>query len=306
MALPAAEILCIGALAYDTIILPDRTLQHELGGSAVYFALGAAPLAKVLLVGVVGADFRPEDRRRLQARGIDLAGLATSPHPTLHWTGRYSRNLDHRECLGRVADIFDDYTPQVPTAWRNCRTVFLAADAPHLQTAALRQLTPDAFVAADTMDIFVRHDRDGVVEVLRSVDLFLINEDEARTLTGAPDAAAAGRRILAMGAPRVIVKCGSQGSLFLGSEEALQQRAWPLEAVIDPTGAGDAFAGGVMSVLATREHLNRAAWRQALCTGTAVASFACAQGGAKSLETLRAEDVECRQVNLRDGPRPGR
>jgi sugar/nucleoside kinase (ribokinase family) len=231
-------------------------------------------------------------------QGVDVAGIANSPLLTLRWTGRYGRNTDQRECVERQAQILDDYLPEIPRRWRSTPLVFLAADAPHQQLAALQQLDRPHWVAADTMDIFVRSDPEDVKRVAAQVDLFLCNADEAAGLTGRSDPAEAAVELQQFGPQAVVVKHGSHGSVLRIGEGRWRVPSWPLERCVDPTGAGDSFAGGLLGHLARAGDLSPETLRGALYTASSVGAFNCEDVGSRRIEVLSRDEVEARRRAL--------
>jgi sugar/nucleoside kinase (ribokinase family) len=270
------EILVVGSVAYDTVETPVERRERQLGGSASYFALAAAPLAAVRVVGAVGADFRPADLELMASRGADLGGVVRLPGPTFHWSGRYHADLIERDTLATELGVFADFSPEIPAAWRDAEYLFLANIHPALQAGVLDLMDSPRLVALDTMNLWIETTPDLLRAILRRVDVLLVNESEARLLTGQRSLARAAAAIGAMGPARVIVKKGEHGALLFGRDSVLAVPALILDEVVDPTGAGDCFAGGFMGSLA-EAGVGRgdpdAAFRQAMLDGTVTASF---------------------------------
>jgi len=285
------SILVVGSVAYDTVETPREKRERQLGGSASFFSIAARGRGPVRCVGVVGDDFRQEDLDLLAARGADIAGIQRVPGKSFHWAGRYHEDMIERDTLTTELGVFADFQPEIPEQWRDSEYLFLANIHPALQKHVLDGMTGPRLTALDTMNLWIDTTPDELRQVLAQVDILLVNDSEARMLTGKRSLAHAAEAIRAMGPGRVIVKKGEHGALFFGTEGVLAVPAIILDDVIDPTGAGDCFAGGFMGSLAeanaTRDS-GDAVFRQAMLDGTVTASF-CPEGF--SVEgLLRVED----------------
>ena len=273
------SIVVVGSVAYDTVETPRERRERQLGGSASFFAVAARGRGPVRCVGVVGDDFREEDLALL-ARHADVAGIARVPGRSFHWSGRYHADLIERDTLATELGVFADFRPEIPAAWRDAEYLFLANIHPALQAGVLDLMRGPRLVALDTMNLWIETTPDLLRAILRRVDVLLVNEGEARLLTGERSLARAAAAIAAMGPARVIVKKGEHGALFFGRESVLAVPALILDEVVDPTGAGDCFAGGFMGALAEAgvgREAPDAAFRQAMLDGTVTASF-CPEG----------------------------
>lgn len=265
-------LLAVGSVAFDTVRTPHGSAEEVLGGSAAYFALAARHFAPVRVVGVVGEDFPPLETSPLAAPGIDTSGLERRPGRTFRWGGRYDVDLTDRETLFTELGVFADFHPRLAPEARRCETVFLGNIQPALQREVLSQMESPRLVAADTMNLWIEQGRGAVLDILRDVEVALLSDEEARLLTGEVQLPRAGRRLLELGVRRAIVKKGENGALYFSPEERFFCPAHPLEEVVDPTGAGDAFAGGLLGYL---EHAGGGArpLRAAMVCGAAMASF---------------------------------
>ncbi len=268
------DLVVVGSIGLDTIATPAETRRGVLGGSVSYACAAASRLARPGMVGVVGTDFPARHRALFGRLGIDLRGLQQVPGKTFRWSGRYERDMNRRRTLATALNVFADFSPQLPAAYRAARFLFLANIAPSLQLHVLDQMTAPRLVAADTMDLWIRTARPALLRVIRRVDLLLLNDGEARDLTGASHLLDAARKVLALGPRAVIVKKGEHGSLLVSRRDVALVPAFPVEVVRDPTGAGDAFAGGLMGALARARAITPAALRRAMVGGTVAASFA--------------------------------
>jgi sugar/nucleoside kinase (ribokinase family) len=269
-----AEILVVGSVALDSVRTPFGEAEEALGGSASYFSVSASHFAPVRLVAVVGEDFPERDRSLIAGRGVDLGGLEVAPGRTFRWRGEYDTGLGHARTLETQLNVFAHFHPKLPDGWRGTPFVFLANIDPDLQLEVLDQMRKPRMVLSDTMNYWIARKPDRVLEVLRRVDVALLNEEEARALAGESQLVRAAERLIAQGARAVIVKKGEHGALYRSAEERFITPAFPVEALTDPTGAGDSFAGGFIGWLARCGRADGDALRQALACGTAMASIA--------------------------------
>ena len=272
-------IVVVGSVAYDTVETPRERRERQLGGSASFFAVAARGRGPVRCVGVVGDDFRAEDLELL-GRHADIAGIARVPGRSFHWSGRYHADLIERDTLATELGVFADFSPEVPAAWRDAEYLFLANIHPALQAGVLELMRGPRLVALDTMNLWIETTPDLLRAILRHVDVLFVNDSEARLLSGERSLARAAARIREMGPARVVVKKGEHGALLFGRDSVLAVPALLLDEVIDPTGAGDSFAGGFMGALAEAgvgRDAPDAPFRAAMLDGTATASF-CPEG----------------------------
>lgn len=273
------SIVVVGSVAYDTVETPLERRERQLGGSASFFAVAARGRGPVRCVGVVGDDFRDEDLALL-ARHADIAGIRKVPGRSFHWSGRYHADLIERDTVATELGVFADFQPEIPAAWREAEYLFLANIHPALQAGVLDLMGSPRLIALDTMNLWIETTSDLLRSILSRVDVLLVNESEARQLTGQRSLARAAATIRAMGPARVIVKKGEHGALLFGRDSVLAVPALILEEVVDPTGAGDCFAGGFMGSLAEAgidREAPDAVFRQAMLDGTVTASF-CPEG----------------------------
>lgn len=283
-----SQILVVGSLAYDSIQTPSGKVDKTLGGSANYFSLAASLFSKVRVVGVVGSDYNSEDKKMLSDRGVDLAGLEEVKGETFHWAGRYEGDLNEAKTLATHLNVFANFNPQLPEAYKSSEFVFLANIDPDLQTSVLNQIKTPVFVGMDTMNYWIQSKLDSLKKVIGRVNIVLINEGEAKQLTGAGNAVAAAPQICSMGPEAVIIKRGEYGFLLYHKDHGFfGLPAMPTAEVIDPTGAGDSFAGTVFGYLASlkrRPHFLDL--KMACVKGTIVSSFTIQDFGMKKLKAL--------------------
>jgi len=287
-------ILVVGSVALDTIKTPFGTARNALGGSATYFSLAASLSVPVNLVAVVGRDFPRRHVELLRRRPIDLTGLEVARGRTFRWSGEYHLDMNTRTTRALALNVFAAFRPKIPGIYADSPIVFLANIDPALQLAVLRQIRRPRLVACDTMDHWIRRKRSTLIRLLRRVDVLTINDEEARLLAQTPHLRRAGRELLRRGPSAVIIKKGEHGSLLFRRGEMFFAPAYPLEDVVDPTGAGDTFAGGVLGYLARQRRLTAPALRRAMLYGTALASFCVEQFGVARLTTLTRRDMRRR------------
>ena len=292
------SILLVGSVALDEVHTPSGSVRDAFGGSASYFALAARFFAPVRLVAVVGDDFPPDHRALLETSGVDLAGLEVAAGPCFRWGGRYGQDLNHRETLFTHLGVFEHFHPKVPEAWRDSAFVFLGNIHPALQLEVLQQVRDPRLVALDTMNLWIETAREELLAVLRHVDLLVVNDGEARQLTGEANLVRAGRRLLELGPRCAVIKKGEHGAAFFAADGPFAVPAVPLEHVVDPTGAGDSFAGGLVGALAAHGGLDDGALRRAMALGSVLASFTVEDFGIRRLQSVCSDDIAARFDSL--------
>ena len=288
------SILVVGSVAFDTIETPYGRAEEVLGGSAAYFAVAASYFTPVKLVAVVGEDFPAHERAFLASRDIDLAGLTVSKGRTFRWTGRYNEDMNIRDTLDLQLNVFSDFSPILPAGFGDAPFVFLANINPGLQGGVLDQLTQPRLIACDTISHWIEGARPELEALLKKVDILVINDEEARLLSGERNVVRAARKILASGPRTLLVKRGEYGVLLFSPNSIFAVPAYPLEEVFDPTGAGDSFAGGFLGYLAQSGDLSEAGLRKAIVYGSVVASFVVEDFSLRRLQTLTRDDIERR------------
>lgn len=270
-------LLVIGTLAYDSVETVHEKREDALGGSATYFAVAASSFTPPRMVGVVGTDFLDEHLAALRARGIECEGVEVAEGKTFRWGGRYEADWNTRHTTFTDLNVFEHFDPKVPAAFRGSKYVFLANAHPSIQLKALEQVEDPAFAVADTMNLWIDIARDELLELLRHVDGLILNDEEARMLTGESNLIRAAQKVLKLGPERVILKKGEHGAFLLGEDVHFSLPAYPVEEVVDPTGAGDSFAGGFMGYVASQGTHAPGTLKRAMLYGTVTASF-CVQG----------------------------
>ncbi len=284
--------LVFGPVALDTIRFAGGVVhQRVLGGSASYFSIAAARFAPTRLVSVIGSDFPPEYLELLKNLSIDLAGLQMVPGgPTFFWDGEYLPDMNQRITHRLELGVFQGFSPELPKDWENSGIVFCANNDPVVQLPVLKSCSKARLAVMDTMDFWIVNRRKELLEALKLADLLFLNDHEARLLTEKSSLIDAARNILTLGPKRVIVKRGEYGALMLGPHGPFALPALPLSDAVDPTGAGDTFAGAFVGCLAAGGRLDESHYRRACVAGTVAASFVCQGIGVKSLLDATAED----------------
>ena len=301
MPAPVRPILVVGSVALDAVRTPTESADEILGGAASYFCLSAALFAPVRLVAVVGEDFPAEHKRLLESRDIDLTGLQVRPGKTFRWTARYSGlRLEERETLDTQLNVFADFHPTLPQAYRDSKLVFLANIQPELQLEVLEQVKDADFIACDTMKLWLDTARPGLERLLRHVHCVLMNDEEAVQFSGQRFLPAAAQAILSYGPRAVIIKRGENGSLLFTRDRVFLAPAHPLETIRDPTGAGDAFAGGLMGAIARAGQDGQDVLRRGMLYGSVLGSLAVEDFSVRRIVKADVREIEERLSNLVD------
>ena len=287
-------ILVVGSIAYDSVRTPFGEVQEVLGGSAAYFSVAASFFHPVRLVAAVGLDFKSEDEAVLRERGIDLSGLSREQGKTFRWQGEYGYNLNEARTLATHLNVFEHFSPRLPPQYRDSDFVFLANIDPDLQSGVLSQVNHPALVALDTMNYWIENKPDALRRSLKGAHLVVINDGEARQLTGEINLLRAAQSVFSWGPTTLVVKRGEYGVLMFTRESCFAAPAYPLEEVRDPTGAGDSFAGGFMGYLARSGERGDAAIRQAIIMGSVMASFNVEQFSLERMRRLTLAEIEDR------------
>jgi sugar/nucleoside kinase (ribokinase family) len=290
-------LLVVGSIAFDDLDMPSGEHRDVLGGSATYSSLAAALVARrgVRVVGVVGSDFPSNHLAKLRAHGIDTTGVEHAAGRTFRWHGRYASDLGSRTTLDTQLNVFADFSPKIPAVYRVSPFVLLGNIHPTLQVAVLEQVERPKLVAADTMNFWIEREPQALAEMLRRVDLLIINEEEARQLSGIHNLVKAAADIRKRGPKMLVIKRGEFGALLFDAAGTFFVPGYPLEDVLDPTGAGDSFAGGLLGYLAS-EHgdLSSAVLRRAMIFASALGSFCVEDIGPARLLAIGRSDLAAR------------
>jgi sugar/nucleoside kinase (ribokinase family) len=293
-------LVVVGSVALDSVEFKGKMHDDLLGGSASFFATAASYFTPVKLVAVVGDDFPRQHLEFLRGRGVDLGGIEHKPGKTFRWKGRYAEDLGTRTTLDTQLNVFADFKPKLPAGWRDAEFLFLGNIHPTLQLDVLEQLNKPRLVAMDTMNFWIEGEPQALAKVLERVDLVVLNDEEARLLSKEHNLPRAARAIRAMGPKTVIVKRGESGALLFHEHGVFAAPAYPLEEVVDPTGAGDTFAGGFMGYLARVRDLGPQAVRRAMFYGSVMASFLVEDFSLDRLRALGDGEIEGRYRAFRD------
>ena len=300
MATSTRPILVVGSVALDAVRTPTESADEILGGAASYFCLAASLFAPVRLVAVVGEDFPAEHKRLLESRNIDLSGLQVRPGKTFRWTARYTGvRLENRETLDTQLNVFADFHPALPQGYRDSKVVFLANIQPELQLEVLEQVPDAEFIACDTMKLWLDTARPGLDRLFRRVDCVLMNDEEAVQFSGERFLPSAARAVMSYGPRAVIIKRGENGSLLFTKDRVFLAPAHPLETVRDPTGAGDAFAGGLMGAIA-RSGDGQEVLRRGMLYGSVLGSLAVEDFSVRRIVKADLGEIEGRLSTLVD------
>jgi len=289
------SLLVVGSIALDTLTTPAGKVEDTLGGSAVYFSLAACNLDRIRMVGVVGPDFPITEKRFLDEKRIDTAGLMTGQGPTFRWEGVYGEDFGDARTIRTELGVFASFSPSIPDSFRDTPCIFLANIDPLLQLEVLDQVRNPEWIAMDTMNLWIDQQREDVLKVMTRVNIVFVNAMEARLISGEKNLFSAGRLILDHGPDWVVIKLGSNGVMVLGGETPFLLHAVPLEKIVDPTGAGDSFAAGMLGYISGgNRKLDFPSITKGLAYGSVTASFAVSGFGVEALRDLDSEMIERR------------
>jgi sugar/nucleoside kinase (ribokinase family) len=307
------SILVVGSVAFDSIETPHGRVEHVLGGAATFFSLSASYFTDVRVIGIVGEDFSDENEAVLTSRGIDTRGIEHVAGKSFHWTGSYLKNLNEAETLKTDLNVFETFAPKIPAAYEDSDYLFLANIDPVLQANVRKQMPNVKMVCGDTMNYWIHDHRANLDRVLTGLDVLLINDGEAKMLAGIDNLKKAAEKIISTGPKTLVIKHGEYGAsaFFSGRSFALNGHAGattlpfrapalPLESVVDPTGAGDSFAGGFFGYLASQPETTPAVFKKAMFYGGVMGSFAVEKFGTERMQELSREEIDARFVRLRE------
>ena len=294
------SVLVVGSIAYDTVETPYGRKDDSMGGSALYFSAASSFFGPVNVVGVVGSDFDASKISFLKKRGVNFDGLYVESGKTFRWGGRYHENLNDRETLFTYLNVFENFKPVIPSKYRNAQYVFLANIDPELQLEVLDQMKKPKLVVLDTMNFWISGKRKALEEVVRRCDIVILNDEEVRELSDEPNLIKAARKVIeTFNVGTVIVKKGEHGAVLFHNGTYFFAPAYPLEKVVDPTGAGDSFAGGFVGYLASKNSVTEDTLRKAIIYGSAIASFNVQDFSFDHLRDLTLQEIEKRFKEFR-------
>jgi sugar/nucleoside kinase (ribokinase family) len=296
------SLLVVGSIAFDTVETPFDKIENALGGSAIYISLAASYFTSPIhLIGIVGEDFDEKYISMLEERGIDLEGLqVVKGGKTFRWGGKYHYDLNMRDTIFTELNVFENFTPQIPEKSRKASFIMLGNIQPNLQLHVLDQLEAPKFVVTDTMNLWIETAREDLMKVLKRTDVLIINDSEARQLTGEHNLIRAAKVIREMGPSYLIIKKGEHGALLFGEESVFSAPAYPLEDIFDPTGAGDTFAGGFIGYLHDSRSTDFENMKRAVIYGSAMASFAVEKFSIQGIEDLNKLQIHDRFIEFRE------
>ena len=296
------SILVVGSVAFDTVETPLGRVENVVAGAATYFALAASYFTGVRVVGVVGEDFGPEQESLFTRRGIDISGIEHAPGKSFHWKGEYTGTMNEAKTLDTQLNVFAAFEPKIPKQYEDSEYLFLANIDPKLQVKVRNQMSKVKMVCGDTMNYWIADHREALLEVLKELDVLLINDGEARMLAGTQNIVHAADKILTMGPKSLVIKHGEHGATaFFGHNSfaaghklshPFRAPTLPLGNLVDPTGAGDSFAGGFYGYIASQPELTPAVFRRALFYGGVMGSFACESFGTDRTANLSREEID--------------
>jgi len=293
------SILVVGSIALDSIETPFGKKEEILGGSATYFSISASFFDKVNIIATVGEDFPMKYIQLLKDRGIGTDGIVVKEGKTFRWEGRYEYDLNVAHTLATHLNVFKDFSPQVPRSLRNSRLLFLANIDPDLQNSVLKQMNKPALIACDSMNHWILSKKKSLEKFLHKVDIFLLNDAEARQFSGEANLLKAAKAIVSKGPGSVVIKKGEHGVIYYSKKFHFIAPAYPLENVYDPTGAGDTFAGGVIGFLSKASEFNENIIRKSIVYGSIMASFAVEDFSVNRLLNIKLAGINKRYINFK-------
>jgi sugar/nucleoside kinase (ribokinase family) len=292
------SIVVVGSIALDSVQTPSGSVENEPGGSALFSSIAASYFSEAKIVATIGTDFPESVLVKLNERGIDTNGITVEEGETFKWAGVYEEDLNKRRSIFTELGVFEKFNPDLPEAYRGSPYVFLANIDPDLQEEVLKQCYSPKMILCDTMNFWISSKRSSLVKLLEKIDILLLNDEEAREFSGGTNILKAGQWLLERGPKYVVIKKGEHGAILLGASEMFSLPSFPVYEVIDPTGAGDTFAGAMIGYLSKFEDPGFGELKRSLVSGTVLASF-CIEGfGAEKLLSLSTEELEERTENF--------
>ena len=295
------SIVAVGSIAFDTVTSGYGTKERLLGGTATYFGLAASYFTDVRVVGVVGDDFTAEHENVLRSHAVDISGVQRTAGKTFFWSGEYGANVNEAKTRATELNVFANFDPELPGNYRDSEFLFLGNIDPTLQASVRRQMKSARLVGGDTMNYWINNTHAELLETLKLMGVLIINDSEAKSLAGETNLPRAAQKVLAMGPQALVMKHGEYGATIFFREGAFglghhpfRAPALPIEEVVDPTGAGDSFAGGFMGYIASQGELNREVLKRAMFYGSVMGSFAVERFGTERLQNLSREEIEAR------------
>jgi len=294
------SILVVGSIAFDSVKTPSGQASQVVGGSASYFSIAASFFTEVALVGIVGKDFPKDYLDMLEERGVDISGIQVSEGETFRWTGDYTENINRVKTISVCQNVMGNFIPDPPDKFREIPYVFLANIEPEIQSKVLGMMNSPNFVICDTMNFWIEKDVNLLYDLMKRVNMIMVNDEEACFLTGKKNVIEASKKMLTLGPSFVVIKKGEHGAIFATKQNLFVIPAYPVSKVVDPTGAGDSFGGGFAGYIASTGNISEENMRKAVVYGTVVASFTVEDFSTRKLEKITMEDIEKRVEEMRD------
>ena len=294
------SILVVGSIAYDSVETPNAKVEDALGGSTLFFSAAASLFSAVNVVGVVGTDFKRDDLSFLEQRGVNFDGLQIEEGETFRWGGRYHENMNQRDTLFTLLNVFESFSPKIPEQYKDSEYIFLANIDPDLQLDVLQQIHKPKLVVLDTMNFWISGKRDSLEKIVRKSDIVIINDEELLQFTEEDNLIHAAKALVAYGPSSIVIKRGEFGALLFSNNKFFFAPAYPLENVVDPTGAGDTFAGGFLGYLSAQQNINDKTLRNAILYGCVAASFTVEDFSFNKLIHLEPKLLEERVLKLKE------
>ncbi|MBD3226156.1 MAG: sugar kinase [Caldithrix sp.] len=294
------KILVVGSIAYDSVETPYGKRENEPGGSALYFSAAASFFNSVNVVGVVGSDFDTSKISFLKKRHVNFDGLYVESGETFRWGGRYHTNMNKRDTLFTYLNVFEDFNPTIPDHYKDSQYVFLANIDPDVQLDVLQQISNPKLTVLDTMNFWINGKKDVLLNVVKKSDILILNDEELQELSGHDNLVNAGREIIQLGPKYVIIKKGEHGAMLYYNDRFFISPAFPLDKVIDPTGAGDTFAGGFLGYLASANEMSDQHLRRSIVYGGVMASFVVQDFSFKQLQNLDKQSINQRYKEFKE------
>lgn len=294
------SILVVGSIAYDSVETASGKMDDALGGSSLFFAAAASMFAPVNVVGVVGTDFKHDDIQFLKEKNVNFDGVSIEEGETFRWGGRYHDNMNKRDTLFTYLNVFETFKPVIPAQYKNCEYVFLANIDPELQLDVLQQISKPKLVVLDTMNFWISGKKEALEQVVKKSDIVILNDEELQEFTGELNFVKGADKLVSMGPKTIVIKRGEYGAALYSSNEFFFAPAFPLSNVVDPTGAGDTFAGGFVGYIAAQDNVSEKTLRNAVLYGSTTASFTVEDFSLLRLKRLTKDEMDQRFRKFKD------
>lgn len=293
------NLVTLGTIALDSIKTPFGRAKNVLGGSGVYFSIAANFFTDCGILGIVGKDFPDKYMKILESTDIDLSGIEYSDGKTFRWSGSYEYDMNRAHTLNTELNVLETFNPKIPEKYKNCKCLFLANIDPEIQIEVLKKIKPK-YSFCDTMNFWIEHKKEELLDILGRVDMVIINEGEAREICNTANLIKAGRSLLDMGVKKLVIKKGEHGALFFSKDTFFSGSAYPLENIVDPTGAGDSFAGGTVGYLAKNGSIDDNTIKRGMVYGSVMASYVIESFSIDKLQNLTKDKIQERYNKFKE------